>query len=73
MSNQNSDITVTDPILMDLLRRRIELPHHENSGLVVLVRGKPGTGKSTLPIHLLDMMECAAWNDRAPERHYCTI
>ncbi|MCL4205615.1 MAG: DUF2075 domain-containing protein [Pirellulaceae bacterium] len=50
-------LRVKDPLLDRLLRGGFRLPHDPASGLVVLIRGKPGTGKSTLALQLLDLLE----------------
>jgi archaellum biogenesis ATPase FlaH len=46
-------------VTLDKLLRKsgFTLPHDETCGLVVLLRGKPGTGKSTLALQILDGLE----------------
>ena len=50
-----------------LLRGGFALPHDQDAGLVVLIRGKAGTGKSTLALQLLNQFESQA------HRYYCTL
>jgi KaiC/GvpD/RAD55 family RecA-like ATPase len=60
-------LAIKDPTLSKLLREGFVLPHGDRSGLVVLIRGKAGTGKSTLALQLLDEFASDA------PRYYCTL
>lgn len=53
--------------LNKLLRSGFILPHDEESGLVVLLRGKPGTGKSTLALQILEGLPSET------PRFYCSL
>ena len=41
----------------ELLRGSLALPNKEDAGLILLIEGKPGTGKSTLALQLLDTID----------------
>ena len=53
-------LPVDDKVLSMLFRTGLQLPNDKTSGLVILIRGKPGTGKSTLALQLLDLLNCGA-------------
>jgi KaiC/GvpD/RAD55 family RecA-like ATPase len=63
----NKKIAIKDAMLSRLLRDGLVLPHDPKAGLVVLIRGKAGTGKSTLTLQLLDLIDSKA------ERCYFTL
>jgi KaiC/GvpD/RAD55 family RecA-like ATPase len=60
MSTSN-ELEIENSALYELLRERLVLPdvvpESEESGLVILIEGKPGTGKSTLALQLLDTID----------------
>ena len=62
-------IAIEDPVLKRLLREGLVLPHDAQYGLVILLRGKAGTGKSTLALQLLDEMH----KIEGCKRIYCTL
>lgn len=68
MSSDRTFIDLHDPILKRLLRDGLALPNDPSCGLVVLLRGKPGTGKSTLALQLLDRLA-----PKHGSRYYCTL
>ena len=71
--------------LNKLLRRGgFTLPHDKTCGLVVLLRGKPGTGKSTLALQILDGLELMAKKEEKDQKqkgepvlplnkYYCSV
>ena len=67
MSKNTYTIQVDNQILTKLLRGGLVLPHDKQCGLVVLIRGKAGTGKSTFALQLLDIIVSDA------PRYYCTL
>jgi len=67
MSTDEFKLDVSDDTVMSLLRGGFVLPHDPGCGLVILLRGKSGTGKSTLALQILDMLVAKG------ERHYCTL
>ena len=72
VNKKNARRTVLDikePILQSLLRGGFVLPHDPTAGLVVLLRGKPGTGKSTLALQILDLLD----THKNAKRYYCTL
>ena len=62
-------LAIEDPVLNRLLRKGLVLPHDPQYGLVILLRGKAGTGKLTLALQLLDEMHKV----EGCERIYCTL
>lgn len=57
-----------------LLRQGFVLPHDPDCGLVVLVKGEPGTGKSTFALQILSMLgDAAAANGAKPRRYYFSV
>jgi hypothetical protein len=67
IASSNEPIKIQDATLSRLLRGGFQLPHDEKRGLIVLLRGQAGTGKSTLALQLLDQFQTAA------KKFYCTL
>lgn len=60
MTIRKAVLDIDEPILNQLLRDGFTLPHDDSCGLIVLLRGKPGTGKSTLALQILDLIKSDA-------------
>jgi KaiC/GvpD/RAD55 family RecA-like ATPase len=52
-----NELKIESSSLAALLRGSLRLPNDPDTGLVILIEGKPGTGKSTLAIQLLDCLD----------------
>jgi KaiC/GvpD/RAD55 family RecA-like ATPase len=72
--------TCSGNVTLDKLLRRsgFTLPHDNTCGLVVLLRGKPGTGKSTLALQILDGLKLKQGNEQEGEvvplkKYYCSV
>lgn len=55
--NAFNALEIGEAPICELLRGYLVLPNEERSGLVILIEGKPGTGKSTLALQLLDWID----------------
>jgi KaiC/GvpD/RAD55 family RecA-like ATPase len=76
MPTPHPTIHAGEASLERLLRGGFRLPHDPTCGLAILLRGKPGTGKSTLALQTLDAMSVEDAGGGTPHpvrRYYCTL
>ncbi len=69
VTSRKSEIDLLNPNVADLFRKKLVLPYDNEMGLVILIRGKPGTGKSTFTLQLLGMME----PETKSTKFYCSL
>ena len=70
-------VEINDPTLTKLLRGGLVLPHEQERGLIVLLKGKAGTGKSTLALQILDQIKSIKIEEndtkKVEKKIYCTL